>query len=50
VLDALLKLHALSPASQAPMVVYGEACRLGSAKLKAANVTFKHLPYDVKAR
>jgi len=54
VLDALLDLHtqihgpASSPA--VPLVVYGEACRLGEARLKLANLTFRHIPYDVKAR
>ena len=33
-----------------PKIVYGEACRLGAARLAAAGVTFKHIPYDVKAR
>ena len=33
-----------------PLVVYGEACRLGEARLGLARVTFKHIPYDVKAR
>ncbi len=33
-----------------PKVVYGEGCGLGSARLEAADVTFKHIPYDVKAR
>ena len=50
VLDALLALHASSAAPQAPLIVYGEACRLGEARLKQANVTFKHIPYDVRAR
>ena len=31
-------------------VIYGESCRLGSGRLKAAGVTFKHIPYDVKAK
>ncbi|MDO8775472.1 MAG: site-specific DNA-methyltransferase [Burkholderiaceae bacterium] len=31
-------------------IIYGEACRLGAARLAAAEVTFKHIPYDVKAR
>ena len=31
-------------------MIYGEACRLGAARLAAAGVTFKHIPYDVKAR
>ena len=33
-----------------PKVIYGESCRLGDARLKAADITFKHIPYDVKAR
>ncbi len=33
-----------------PKIIYGEACRLGTARLAAAGVTFKHIPYDVKAR
>ncbi|OGA44750.1 MAG: DNA methylase [Betaproteobacteria bacterium RIFCSPLOWO2_12_FULL_62_58] len=31
-------------------VIYGESCRLGAARLAAAGVTFKHIPYDVKAK
>lgn len=50
VLDALLDLHARTPHPEAPLVVYGEACRLGEARLALARVTFKHIPYDVKAR
>ena len=30
--------------------IYGEACRLGPARLAAAGVTFRQIPYDVKAR
>ena len=33
-----------------PMVIYGEASRLGAARLKDAGVTFKQTPYDVRAR
>ena len=50
VLDALLEVHAHTPHPEAPLVVYGEACRLGDARLALARVTFKHIPYDVKAR
>ncbi len=49
VLDALLALHATTP-TPAALVVYGEACRLGPARLALARVTFRHIPYDVKAR
>jgi adenine-specific DNA-methyltransferase len=50
VLDALLALHATTPEPTAPLLVYGEACRLGEERLRQANVTFKHIPYDVRAR
>ncbi|MEZ5720216.1 MAG: site-specific DNA-methyltransferase, partial [Burkholderiaceae bacterium] len=50
VLDALLALHAGTAHPEAPLVVYGEACRLGEARLAQARVVFKHIPYDVKAR
>ena len=50
VLGALQALHAGTPAPAAPLLVYGEACRLGPERLKQANVTFRHIPYDVKAR
>jgi adenine-specific DNA-methyltransferase len=33
-----------------PMVVYGESCRLGAERLRAEGLTFKHIPYDVRAR
>lgn len=56
VLDALLQLHATccqaagENAQDIPLTVYGEACRLGSERLAQANVTFRHIPYDVRAR
>jgi adenine-specific DNA-methyltransferase len=33
-----------------PLTVYGESSRLGEARLKRENITFKQTPYDVKAR
>ena len=50
VLDALLALHAGTSDPSAPLVVYGEACRIGEARLTQARITFRHIPYDVKAR
>jgi adenine-specific DNA-methyltransferase len=50
VLDALLALHASTADPAAPLLVYGEACRLGQERLVQARVTFKHIPYDVRAR
>lgn len=33
-----------------PKTIYGEACRLGEKRLAVEGITFKHIPYDVKAR
>jgi adenine-specific DNA-methyltransferase len=38
------------PKGDYPMVVYGESCRLGIERLREASLTFKHIPYDVRAR
>ena len=61
VLAALLALHRQVTQQEASaqtlpagvpltLTVYGEACRLGPERLKQAGVTFKQIPYDVKAR
>lgn len=31
------------------VVVYGESCRLGAARLQRENITFKQIPYDVSS-
>jgi adenine-specific DNA-methyltransferase len=31
-------------------VVYGESVRVGPARLAAAGVVFKQIPYDIRAR
>jgi adenine-specific DNA-methyltransferase len=36
------------PAHEGPKVIYGEGCRLGSARLKRLNITFKQVPYEIK--
>ena len=33
-----------------PKVVYGEACRLGAARLEAEGITFRQIPYELAAR
>lgn len=33
-----------------PRVIYGETTRLGEARLREANIVFKQIPYDIKAR
>jgi adenine-specific DNA-methyltransferase len=49
--SALLdRLRADADGWSGPMVIYGEASRLGAARLKDAGVTFKQTPYDVRAR
>lgn len=47
---AVLKTIAKKFPHKGPKVIYGESCRLGAARLEAAGITFKHIPYDVKAR
>ncbi|TPQ24785.1 site-specific DNA-methyltransferase [Methylomonas koyamae] len=32
-----------------PVTIYGESCRLGPSRLAEHNITFKQIPYDVKA-
>lgn len=50
VLAALQALHAQVAPAGTPLVVYGESVRVGPARLAAAGVTFKQIPYDVRAR
>jgi site-specific DNA-methyltransferase (adenine-specific)/adenine-specific DNA-methyltransferase len=38
------------PTHDGPRVVFGEACRLGAARLAREGVTFKQIPYEVKGR
>jgi adenine-specific DNA-methyltransferase len=45
----LQAIHDLFP-HEGPKMVYGETCRLGTAKLTAEQITFKQIPYDVKMR
>ncbi|MCE5325067.1 MAG: hypothetical protein LLG01_01495 [Planctomycetaceae bacterium] len=40
-------LEALSPHA-GPKVIYGEGSRLGPARLKRLNITFKQVPYEIK--
>ena len=38
------------PSFDGPKVIYGEICMLDDAALREQNITFKHIPYDIKAR
>jgi adenine-specific DNA-methyltransferase len=40
---------AMLPPFDGPKVIYGETTRLGEARLKQEDITFKQIPYDVKA-
>ncbi|MGZ8218986.1 DNA methyltransferase [Methylomagnum sp.] len=33
-----------------PKVIYGETTRIGEARRRAENITFKQIPYDIRAR
>ncbi len=50
VLAALLALHQRLAPTGTPLVVYGESVRVGPARLAAAHVMFRQIPYDVRAR
>ena len=49
VLAALLRLHAEAAPVGTKLIVYGEAARVGPERLAAAGVTFRQLPYDIRA-
>ena len=38
------------PKHDGPKVIFGETSRLGEARLKSEGITFKQIPYDVRAR
>ncbi len=46
----LAQLRAVLPDHDGAWVIYGEACRMGPARLMQVGATFKQTPYDVKAR
>ncbi len=43
------KILDLLPEFDGPKVIYGETSRLGDTRLQQENITFKQIPYDVKA-
>lgn len=43
------KVLSILPDFDGPKVIYGETTRLGEARLKDQAITFKQIPYDVKA-
>jgi len=42
------KVLASLPKHNGPKVIFGEGCRLGDARLKREQITFKQLPYEIK--
>jgi adenine-specific DNA-methyltransferase len=43
------KVLASLPVHDGPKVIFGEGCRLGAERLKQEGITFRHIPYDIKA-
>jgi len=46
----LARLRSELPEHRGPWVIYGEATKLGAARLEAENIVFRQTPYDVRAR
>lgn len=44
------KLLEFLPPHDGPKVIYGETSRLSSERLRRENITFRQIPYDIKAR
>jgi adenine-specific DNA-methyltransferase len=44
------KILNILPPFDGPKVIYGEASRLGEARLRQLDITFKQTPYDIKMR
>ncbi|HML33420.1 site-specific DNA-methyltransferase [Sporomusa sphaeroides] len=44
------KIMNILPPHDGPKVIYGEASRLGEARLSQLDITFKQTPYDIKVR
>lgn len=38
------------PKFKGPKIIYGESCKIGRERLSSLNITFKQIPYDIKAR
>jgi adenine-specific DNA-methyltransferase len=45
-----LKVLADLPPYNGDKVIFGEGCRLGAERLSRAGITFRQIPYDIKAR
>ena len=44
------KILAALPPFDGPKVIFGEACRLSAERLKREGITFRQIPYEIKAR
>jgi adenine-specific DNA-methyltransferase len=44
------KILAALPPFEGPKVIFGEACRLSATRLKREGITFRQIPYEIKAR
>jgi adenine-specific DNA-methyltransferase len=44
------KILAALPPFEGPKVIFGEGCRLSALRLAEARISFRHIPYEIKAR
>ncbi|MGH6819272.1 MAG: DNA methyltransferase [Methylocella sp.] len=44
------KILASLPSFDGPKVIFGEACRMNAGRLAEAQITFRQIPYEIKAR
>ena len=44
------KILAVLPPFDGPKVIFGEGCRLSAERRAHENITFRHIPYEIKAR
>lgn len=44
------RILALLPPFDGPKVIFGEGCRMGAERLAKERITFRHIPYEIKAR
>ena len=44
------KTLAMLPPFDGPKIIFGEACRLSDERLQQERITFRQIPYEIKAR
>jgi adenine-specific DNA-methyltransferase len=46
--EMIVTILAALPPHNGPWIVYGEGCRLGSARVKREGIVFRQIPYEIK--